>query len=170
MRTPPTGLQAEFPDDAQIRQYGDLAFLYLRSVPHQRWSVSDLRRAMQPPVDLGQLRIFYHEGAPRAAFTFALLNPETEAKLISGQMLDPSDWRSGTIFWVVEMIMPYGQHTGADMVRWLKAHLPDTVDRVRYLRTKRADRPAKVIEVRRIEGAHCGARVLDTHSSQHETT
>ena len=97
---------------------------------------------------------------PRAAFTFALLNPETEAKLISGQMLDPSDWRSGSILWVVEMIMPYGQETGADMVRWLKAHLPDTVDRVRYLRTKRADRPAKVIEVRRIEGARWGTRVV----------
>ncbi len=75
-------------------------------------------------------------------------------------MLAPSDWRSGDRFWLIEVVAPYGQGSGPDMIHWLKEHLPESVDRFRFARVGRGATAKRIVESRRLVGARWGARVL----------
>ncbi|GGH31558.1 cytolysin-activating lysine-acyltransferase [Cribrihabitans marinus] len=108
----------EFPSGAKLRVYGDTLFLAWRSAHHQQMTIANLRSALEPPIDLGQFRIFRFDDVPRGMFTWGFLGPEAEARLVSGQTLRPEDWKSGTRMWIVDLIAPYPGMTAA-MVRWI---------------------------------------------------
>lgn len=117
----------EYPDEAQIRAYGALSFLYMRAGKYDRISLQDIRRLIQPPVDLR----FYHiqdiEGVPRAAITWAFLSAEAEARLIAGQPVAPRDWASGPKAWIMELVAPYPKSRLGSVLtrRFLNALGPD---------------------------------------------
>ena len=71
-------IEPEFPSSDKLQLYGALAFLYFHSARHRRWPLESLRLILQPPVDLDQAKIFYHEGAPRGAITWGLLDEAAE--------------------------------------------------------------------------------------------
>ncbi len=150
----------EHPSAAQLQAYGDFAFLYLRSDHHRNVSLSQARLALQPAIDLMQYHVFRFEGVPRFGLTWAFLNEDTERKIVTGEQLQPADWRSGDRMWVIEIIAPYGQGTAAEVVRWLKRSLPKQINTVRYMRVQEDHRFEKVIEVRRISGAQWGTRTV----------
>lgn len=151
----------ENPSEAQLRAYGGFAFLYLRSEHHKHVPLQAARLAIQPPIDLLQFQLFHHNDVPRCGVTWAFLDRTAEGKLVSGETLLPAEWRSGSQMWVIEIIAPYGDGTAAEVVRWLKRALPPSIDSVRYLRVGSDHRPSKVLEVRRIDGAHWGTRLVD---------
>lgn len=63
--------EPEFPTEDRLRIYGDLAFLAMRSAHHRKMSVSILRDALEPPILLGQYKIYRFDEFPRGALTWA---------------------------------------------------------------------------------------------------
>lgn len=108
----------EAPSADRLRIYGDFSFLALRSTRHSRMSVATLRSYMEPPIVLGQFRVFRFDEVPRAMFTWGWLGPEAERKLITGEALEPTDWTSGDHLWIIDLIAPYRGLT-AQIARWI---------------------------------------------------
>ena len=150
----------EYPDDAKLRGYGALSFLYLRSDRHQTATLKDFRRLIQPPLDLGFYKLFEVDGVPRSAVLWAFLNPTTERKFLLDRRLDPSDWLSGDQMWVVEIIAPYGQKMGGAAMNWLRQSLPEEIKRVRYMRTTDTNEIRHIVEVNRGAGKIWGAKIV----------
>jgi len=108
----------EVPSDEKLRVFGDLLFLAFRSERHSQMSTATLRRYLEPPVELGQFRVFRFDGVPRGMYTWGWLSRDAAAKLIRGEPLDPDDWRSGDDLWIVDMIAPYRGMTSS-MVKFI---------------------------------------------------
>ncbi|KMW60145.1 hypothetical protein AIOL_000298 [Candidatus Rhodobacter oscarellae] len=136
-----------------------MSFLYLRSGRHQNEPLKQIRRLIQPPVDLGFYKILELDGVPRAAVLWAFLNPETEHDLVHHGRILPKSWLSGDRMWIVEIIAPYNQQLGATAMNWLRRAVPEDVKRVRYMRTT-PGRQNRIVEVSRGPGAIRGAKVI----------
>nr|WP_281282105.1 toxin-activating lysine-acyltransferase [Ruegeria sediminis] len=95
-----------------------MMFLALRSPHHAGMSVANLRAAVEPPVELGQFRIFRFDGVPRAMFSWAYLNSNAEARLVNVEVLSFDDWKSGDRLWLVDLIAPY-KGMAAGLTRWI---------------------------------------------------
>lgn len=136
----------EFPSAERLRIYGDLAFLAMRSAHHRRMPVSVLRDALEPPILLGQYKIFRFDGVPRAALTWAWLSEEAEGRHLAGQGFSLADWRSGDRLWLIDVIVPYpGLAKGVG--RWLRkpGNLPEM--QFAYRRLRGDNRTRKVVRV-----------------------
>jgi cytolysin-activating lysine-acyltransferase len=108
----------EFPTEDKLRLYGDFLFLAMRSAHHRQMNIANLHMAFEPPLELGQYKVFRFDGIPRGLLTWAWLGPEAERKFIQGGELSPDDWRSGDHMWLIDLIAPYkGLITG--MSRWV---------------------------------------------------
>lgn len=108
----------EMPSEDKLRVYGDLMFLAFRSDRHRLMSVQTLRSYLEPPIELGQFRVFRFDGVPRAMYTWARLDHEAERKLINGDPLQADDWCSGDRLWIVDLIAPYKGLTHS-IGRWI---------------------------------------------------
>lgn len=108
----------ETPTAEQLRVFGDMAFLAFRSPRHVEMPVATVRRYFEPPVMLGQFRIFRFDEIPRGMYTWAWLSDDAARKLVTGEPLLPQEWRSGNRLWIVDMIAPYTGLT-ASIVRWI---------------------------------------------------
>ena len=133
----------EAPSEEKLRVYGDLLFLAFRSERHLKMSTATLRTYLEPPLELGQFRVFRCDGVPRGMYTWAWLSPEAERKLIRGEALAPADWRSGDHLWIVDMVAPYRGMTKS-MVRFV---MPpgNFTDREFYFRRVRGDNTTQKI-------------------------
>ncbi len=99
---------SERPSEDRLRIYGDAFFLALRSPRHLAMSGAELRTYLEPPILMGNFRIFRANKVPRGLITWAHLGPEAEQKLLRGEPLHPSDWSSGPNRWVIDILAPYG--------------------------------------------------------------
>lgn len=108
----------ERPSAELLRAYGDMLFLAFRSPRHGVMPLAGLRAYLEPPLTLGQFRIFRFDDVPRGMFTWAWMTPEAERRLILGEPLRPEDWQGGDRLWIVDLVAPYRGLT-ASMVRWL---------------------------------------------------
>ncbi|MBN2906004.1 MAG: toxin-activating lysine-acyltransferase [Rhodobacteraceae bacterium] len=108
----------ESPAPEVLRAYGDLLFLAFRSPRHSQMSVAELRAYLEPPMELGQFRIFRFDDVPRGMYTWAWMTPEAEERLITGAPLRPEDWSGGERLWIVDLMAPYRGLTSS-IVRWL---------------------------------------------------
>ena len=61
--------------------------------------------------------MFRREGVPRSAVTWAFLSPDAERRFAAGETLRPRDWNSGPQMWVMDIVAPYGQGTGAHAMK-----------------------------------------------------
>ena len=110
----------EAPSDDVLRAYGDALFLLMRSPRHAGLGMGALRAAFEPPLALGQYRIFRFSGVPRAMLTYARLTRAAEARMLAGEALAPEEWRGGGRLWLVDAVAPYpGLPT--KLGRWLRA-------------------------------------------------
>lgn len=108
----------EAPGPDKLRVYGDMLFLGFRSPRHAQMPLGALRRYLEPPVELGQFRIFRFDDVPRAMYSWAWLDRDAERKLVEGEPLAPEDWQSGDRLWIIDLIAPYPGLT-AQIVRWI---------------------------------------------------
>ncbi|WJS85371.1 toxin-activating lysine-acyltransferase [Paracoccus sp. TOH] len=155
-------IRPEFPSQDAISAYGALSFLYMHSSRHLDWPLRDIRRIVQPPIDLKQARIFYYDGVPRAACTWAHLNGEAERQFLAGAPLRPAQWRSGPRLWLMEIVAPYEQGTGANAFRAFIEHIPEGIKSFRYLRVSGAGEVRRVVESTRLRDRSWGAKILTT--------
>lgn len=137
---------AESPSDQLLRAYGDALFLSMRSPRHATVPVADLRRALEPPLILGQYRIFRFDGVPRGMFTWALLSPKAEAAYVRGAAFEASDWRSGQRLWLIDLIAPYRGLT-ASMVRWIMERGNFTEREFLFRRVTDGNRTRKIVHI-----------------------
>jgi len=138
----------EYPDDAQIRAYGELTFLYLRSERHKNDPLWFFRLYVQPAIDLRFCKTFRFDGVPRGAITWALLGPGAEIKMYDAQPLEPSDWASGPMPWIMEIIAPYGDGLGK---RILKEFLANVGPETNAVRNGRYDAQGKLRYIREFQ-------------------
>ena len=87
------------------------AMLYLAGLTsyHRPRRLDHLIATMEPALRLGQYKLFYSNGFPRAAITWAGLSSDAEYRFaIENRALEPQDWNSGTSTWLVDFIAPFG--------------------------------------------------------------
>ena len=119
-----------------------------------------MRWFVQVPVDLGQYKLFHAGDVPRAAFTYAMLSDEAEAKLLSGKALQPAEWQSGKQMWIMDVLAPYGQRSAAQVICWIRENTPADINSIRTLRPNPGGGSMRIVEHNRIEGARWGARKI----------
>lgn len=92
--------------------YSDLgAMLYLASLGrhHRPLPLAAAMAQFEPPLRLGQYRLFRANGFPRAFITWAGLSPDAESRFAIDHLpLEPQDWNSGPSVWLVDFVAPFG--------------------------------------------------------------
>ena len=104
-----------FPDDwfdlpeRQLADLGAMFFLISLTGFHRNRSLADAFSVLEPPLRLGQYRIFRSGGHPRAFITWGGLCPAAEHRLaIQHVPLEPQDWNSGPSMWLTDFVAPFG--------------------------------------------------------------
>jgi len=136
----------EAPSAETLRAYGDAMFLAFRSGRHVTMPVAMLRAALEPPLVLGQYRIFRFDDVPRGMFTWARLSEEAERRYVAGGQLAPEDWRSGERLWLIDIIAPY-RGVAAGIARWVMKSGNVTDADFRFRRVEGARDTRRIVEV-----------------------
>ncbi len=138
-----------FPDgwfDIPERQLADLGAMYFltsMSPFHRGRSIAESIAALEPPLRLGQYRLFRSQGHPRAFMTWAGLDDAAEWQFaVDHQPLRPEQWNTGSSKWVIDLIAPFGH---IDQVLRMLSKTEQT-NRVRTLWHNRKGTRARVIE------------------------
>ena len=138
-----------FPDDwfdlppAVLADFGAMCYLAALTRYHNRRSLQDIFRAFEPALRLGQYRIFYANGFPRAFITWAGLSAAAEYRLaVDHVALEPHEWNSGHSIWLLDLISPFGH------IDQMVALLGDnqTANRVRTLHHSKDGMRYRVVE------------------------
>lgn len=95
------------PNAKALRAYGDILFLASHSPRYRDMTAAELRAAMDPPIDLRQMRIWREDGVPRGLFTWARLSDDAAIRFIRGEDLTAEDLTSGETLWITEMIAAF---------------------------------------------------------------
>ncbi|NQW12414.1 MAG: toxin-activating lysine-acyltransferase [Alphaproteobacteria bacterium] len=103
----------EVPRDDLTRLLGQVVSLLGQSPAHRHLFVGDLEWLVLPALLNRQARIWRREtergAVPVVYASWALVNAEVEARLTQGQnRLKPTEWRSGDIPWLIDLVAPYG--------------------------------------------------------------
>lgn len=138
-------MQKSFPKDwfdLSPQKYADFGVLfYLASLTetHRSRTLAQVLYAFETPLRLGQYHIFRQNGFPRGFVTFAGLSPKAEYRYgIKGKALKDSDFASGSSFWIIDMVAPFGQTR--QMVDILKRDIPHPRVRTNRLSSDRSTR------------------------------
>lgn len=122
-------LDKAFPQDwfdITPEKYADFgAMFYLASLTdtHRERSLAQVLYAFETPFRLGQYHIFRQNGFPRGFVTFAGLSLDAEHRYaVQEQPLKDSDFTSGSSFWIVDLVAPFGQTS--QIVDILKRDIP----------------------------------------------
>ena len=137
---------AETPSADTLRLYGDVFFLAMRSPRHAGHALAAVRPALEPPLILGQVRVFRFDDVPRGFFTWARLSPEAERRLVTGDQLLPEDWNSGDRLWLVDLVAPYRGLTSG-MVRWIMTPGHFTEGAFRFRRVSVSNRTRRIVHI-----------------------
>ncbi|MEM6578578.1 MAG: toxin-activating lysine-acyltransferase [Pseudomonadota bacterium] len=127
-----------------LADFGAMMFLAALSKTHNAHSLGQNFYGFETPLRLKQYYIFRNrDGYPRGFVTFAGLSPDAEMRFAVEQTaLKPEDWCSGSSFWIVDFIMPFGQTQ--KVVDKLKSDLP--YNRVRTNRLASDMTTARIVE------------------------
>ncbi|WP_170350463.1 toxin-activating lysine-acyltransferase [Ruegeria atlantica] len=103
--------------------FGALFYLASLTTPHRDRSLAQVLYAFETPFRLGQYHIFRQNGFPRGFVTFAGLSPEAEHRYaIQETPLTEADFTSGSSFWIIDLVAPFGQTN--QIVEMLKKSIP----------------------------------------------
>ncbi len=92
-----------------LEDLGCVVWLLCQSKSYETWNMKNIYSQVLPPLITGQCRLFRKQGKPFAFVTWAYLSNEVEKQYISGrEPLSPADWKSGTNFWFIDLVIPYG--------------------------------------------------------------
>lgn len=99
--------------DDMSRILGQIVSLLGQSPSHKHVFLSDLEWLVLPALIGRQVRVWRRKTErgtlPVAYASWAMVSAEVDQRLSQGQIkLKPSDWRSGTIPWLIDLVAPYG--------------------------------------------------------------
>ena len=138
---------SEAPSADTLRLYGDTLFVALRSPRHAGAPLAQIRAAFEPPLVLGQIRVFRFDDIPRGLFTWGWLSADAERRYVTGEALAPEDWRSGDRLWLVDLIAPYRGLTSG-IVRWVMTPGNFTDTEFRFRRVVEGNRTRRIVSIR----------------------
>ncbi len=122
-------MQTSFPKDwfdlspEKYADFGALFYLAALTNTHRDRSLGQVLYAFETPLRLGQYHIFRQNGFPRGFVTFAGLSSEAEYRYaVKEEPLIEVDFTSGTSFWIIDMVAPFGQTN--QIVDLLKRDIP----------------------------------------------
>ncbi len=145
--------------DIEPATFADLgAMIYLSALTqtHQARTLAQAVSTYEPPLRLNQYKIFRQNGYPRAFVTYAALSPAAERKYALEQRpLSAADYTSGTSFWIVDLVSPFGQI--AQIRNILKETLP--FDRMRANRLDADMHNPRIVEWTRAPDKSVGIKV-----------
>ena len=157
-----TKTQAFPPDwfDLDRDTYADFgAMFYLAGLTstHQKRLLFQAVYLFETPLRLGQYHIFRQNGFPRAFVTFAGLSKDAEYRYaIEGEPLMAEDFTSGSSFWIIDFVAPFGQVP--KLVSMLKESIPHP--RVRTNRLDSDMSHPRIVEWTRDDGGKVHARMI----------
>ena len=144
--------------DLSQQQFADLgAMFYLAALTeaHHGRTLAQVLSVFEPALRTSQYRIYRSGGHPRAFVTFAGLAPQAERRYaVDGKSLRPDDWASGSSFWVIDLIAPFGQ--APQIVTHIKNDMPH--DRVRTNRIVGDLKTPRIVEWRRDASGQIGLK------------
>lgn len=99
--------------DDMSRILGQIVSLLGQSPSHKHVFLSDLEWLVLPALIGRQVRVWRRKTErgtlPVAYASWAMVSAEVDQRLSQGQIkLKPSDWRSGSIPWLIDLVAPYG--------------------------------------------------------------
>ncbi len=122
-------MEKSFPKDwfdlsgEKYADFGALFYLAALTKTHRNRSLAQVLYAFETPLRLGQYHIFRQNGFPRGFVTFAGLSPEAEYRYaVKEEPLRDVDFASGSSFWIIDMVAPFGQTR--KIVDMLKRDIP----------------------------------------------
>ena len=138
---------SETPSAEALRLYGDVLFVASRSARHSGVPLAQVRAAFEPPLVLGQIRVFRFDDVPRGFFTWAWLSADAERRYVTGNALAPEDWRSGDRLWLIDLIAPYRGLTSG-IVRWVMTPGHFTDRAFHFRRVTQGNRTRRIVQIR----------------------
>ena len=94
---------------AKLPLLGPVIWLYMHAPSHKHLFLTDIEWMIIPPMALNQYKLYMKEEAPLAYASWALVDEETEKRLLSGRIrLAPKDWKSGDRLWLIDLVAPFG--------------------------------------------------------------
>jgi cytolysin-activating lysine-acyltransferase len=94
---------------AKLPLLGPVIWLYMHASSHKHLFLTDIEWMIIPPMALNQYKLYMKEDAPLAYASWALVDEETENRLLSGRIrLAPKDWKSGDRLWLIDLVAPFG--------------------------------------------------------------
>lgn len=145
--------------DLRPETYADFgAMMYLSSLTsvHRNRMLFQTVYTFETPLRLGQYHIFRQNGFPRGFVTFAGLSNQAERRFaLKGEALKPEDYTSGSSFWLIDLVAPFGHIR--QMVEQLKKSIPHP--RVRANRLDSDLSTNRIVEWRRDEDGEVSMRL-----------
>lgn len=133
-----------------LADFGAVFFLAALTEYHRRRSMAEMIATIEPPLRLGQYRIFYANGFARAAVTWAGLGKNEEYNFAVNHVgLQPHEWNSGPQPWLVDVMAPFGH---VDQIVPMMAKNPN-VNCVRALHHNKEGSRYRVMEWQRPNAA-----------------
>jgi cytolysin-activating lysine-acyltransferase len=88
---------------------GEIVWLMAHSKLHQEWPIASIFQWVMPALIHKQCRLYRRNGRPVAYVAWARMSKEVEeAYVLNPKSLQPKDWTSGNIGWLVDWIAPFG--------------------------------------------------------------
>jgi cytolysin-activating lysine-acyltransferase len=82
---------------------GRIAWLWMQSSLHQKWSTRLMMRNVIPPVSSEQFKLISEGELPVAYASWAFFSAEAEKRyIINPQLIDINDWNSGDRMWFID--------------------------------------------------------------------
>ena len=124
---------------------GKIAWLWMNSPLHERWTVDLQRHFILPPVVLGQYELIERDGMPVAYASWARVSHEAEVAYIGNASHLPLEhWNSGDRLWFVDWVAPFGRRDSMTLRSLLAQRFRDQV--ARAIRVKTDRQTARVME------------------------
>lgn len=93
----------------RLADFGAMTFLASLTTYHREKPLARALHYLEPPLRLGQYKLFRSNGFPRAFITWAGLSREAElAFAVEHRPLASQDWTSGSSVWLIDFAAPFG--------------------------------------------------------------
>ncbi len=92
---------------------GYIAWLWMNSKLHQKWSSRMMLRNVIPPISLAQFKIISDGVHPLGYASWAFFSADAELRYIANPSdIEIGDWNSGSRLWFIDFISPFSpKHT-----------------------------------------------------------
>jgi hemolysin-activating ACP:hemolysin acyltransferase len=122
--------------------------LMMASPLHRRWSLMAFDRLIVTPMKLGQAIVLRVDGKAQAFCSWALVSEAAFDDLRHDRRkMDASDWRSGPILMLSDVVAPYGGVK--QVIATLKQVLPDYTGPIRAVRRNQDGSIRRCVELSR---------------------